>query len=197
MDQKIEAATPKSTPTTTTTTTSKQSLTNVFENLPTRQAPKPVAAAIRNSPNRSTPPPPPPPQQQSSEEFANRCRATATNLLKNVASASKIELDGVLFGDYARDAMIATKDVIALTDESTNKAAATDELREAANKVRDSVIAFVKEAKADLGDGNALNASNENVSPCVRDVALSTKSWLTLVIPPTSTTTVTKKDEPV
>jgi hypothetical protein len=117
-----------------------------------------------------------------------QCRVAATSLLRSVASASKAARDQALFGDSARDAMLATKDVVALTTERvTNPVVDVAGTNAAANSVRESVIAFVRVARSALSEGEALSPQHEQLAPCVRAVALGTKAWLELVAPvPTS-----------
>ena len=154
---------------------------------PTRAAPQPAAAAAAVD-NRDA--------QARSERFSDACRAAATSLLKSVASAARADDDGALFGDAAKDAMLATKDIVALNDERSAQLNDVDHdalgaatLGAAVDELRGTIVAFVRDAKAMLNAGERVTPDDARIAELVRQIAFAAKAWL-VAATPTSTTPV-------
>jgi ankyrin repeat protein len=141
--------------------------------------------------------PPPPPVSRTTrsagaldDAFAQRCRAAMGQLLSNCAAASKAGDDAVVFGDAARDAMLATKDLLALVDEfhaSPAELSQRDGARDAAALVKERVVVLVRTGKEKLSSGFlGVSPDDPAVSDAVRNVALGVKALMLLMIPSNS-----------
>jgi ankyrin repeat protein len=140
--------------------------------------------------------PPPPPMSRTrsagvlDDAFAQRCRVAMGQLLSNCAAASKAGDDAVVFGDAARDAMLATKDVLALVDEfhaSPAELSQRDGARDAAALVKERVVVLVRTGKEKLSSGFlGVSPDDPAVSDAVRNVALGVKALMLLMIPSNS-----------
>lgn len=123
------------------------------------------------------------------DAFVMKCRESMANLLKNCASASKSGSDSVVFGDAARDAMLATKEILALVEQfcEGKPPATVDAVRDAANLAKERVVVLVRTGKDKLGS-SFLGVSHDDpdVSDAVRNVALAVKALMSFVNPPTT-----------